>query len=46
MNLVLAPLSDRMDEGIHDGLRAALDASPAGAVFAPLPLVCGSLIRV
>ena len=44
MNLALTTLSDCMDEGIHDGLRAALDASPAGTTFIPLPLVCGSLM--
>jgi len=45
VNLVLTTLSDRTDEGIYDGLRAALDASPAGATFVPIPLVCKSLMR-
>jgi len=30
INLVLTPLSDPVGKGVSDGLRAALDAPPAG----------------
>lgn len=42
VNFVLTPISDCMDEEIYDGLKAALDASPNGAIFAPLLIVCES----
>jgi hypothetical protein len=45
VNLVLTPLSDRTDEGVHEGLRAALDASPDGTAFVPPSLVCESLMQ-
>ena len=46
VNLALTTLSDRMDEGIHDELRVALDASSAGATFLPLPLAYESLMQI
>lgn len=46
INLVLTPLSESVDESVPDGLRAALDASPAGAYPHVQPLLCESIMRV
>ena len=44
VNLVLAPLSDSVDEGIPDELRAALSASPTG-MLCKFKVSCESLTR-